>query len=63
MTSTPIKLFALALLSSISTVMSVTSNAPDVELDQIARYRQWTRVTQKLAIAPIIGIDSFSAAG
>ena len=63
MTSTPIKLFALALLSGISTVLSVTSNAPDVELDQIARYRQWTRVTQQLTIAPIIGIDSLSAAG
>ena len=63
MTSTPIKLFTLALLSSISTVLGVTSNAPDVELDQIARYRQWTRVTQQLTIAPIIGIDSLSAAG
>jgi len=63
MTSTPIKLFAVALLSSISTVLGTTSTAPDVELDQIARYRQWTRVTQQLKIAPTIGIDSFSAAG
>jgi hypothetical protein len=63
MTSTPIKLFALALLSSFSTVLGTASNAPDVELDQIARYRQWTRVTQHLTIAPIIGIDSLSAAG
>jgi hypothetical protein len=63
MRSTPIKLFALALLSSFSAILGTTSNAPDFELDQIARYRQWTRVKQQLTIAPIIGIDSLSAAG
>ena len=62
MTSTPIKLLAVALLSTISTVLSATSNAPDAELDQIARYHQWTRVTQKLTIVPT-NIDSFAAAG
>ena len=61
MTSTPIKLLAVALLSSISAFLGTTSNAPDAELDQIARYRQWTRVTQKLAIVPT-NIDSFAAA-
>ena len=61
MTSTPIKLFALALLSSFSTVLGTTSNAPDVELDQIARYRQWIRVTQQLTIAPGIDINSTGA--
>jgi hypothetical protein len=63
MTSTPIKLFAAALLSSIGTVLGTTSTAPDVELDQVARYRQWTRVTQQLTIARTIDTDSFSAAG
>jgi hypothetical protein len=58
MTSTPVKLFAVALLSTISTVLGTTSNPPDVELDQIARYRQWTRVTQKLFIGPGIEISS-----
>jgi hypothetical protein len=63
MRSTPIKFFAVALLSGISTVLGTTSNAPDVELDQIARYRQWTRVNQKLTIARTIDIGSLSAAG
>jgi hypothetical protein len=63
MTSTPVKLLAVALLSTISTVLGTTSNAPDVELEQIARYRQWTRVAQKLTIAGTINIDSFAATG
>jgi hypothetical protein len=62
MTATPIKLFAAALLSSISAVFGTTITAPDVELDQIARYRQWTRVTQKLTIAPGIDINSSTGA-
>ena len=54
---------AVALLSTISTVLATTSNAPNVELDQIAGYRQWTRVTQKLTTVSTINIDSFATTG
>ena len=52
MTKTSLKIITMAALSAIGAVMAITPKAPDAELEQIARHREWTRITPQPVIVP-----------
>jgi hypothetical protein len=52
MTKTSLKLIAIAALSAIAPVLGTTPKAADPELQEIAHYREWTRITPQPVIVP-----------
>lgn len=50
---TTLKVLAMAaMLSPFSTLFVAASDPPDKTLDEIARHRQWTQVTNPFALDP-----------
>ncbi len=46
------KIFAVTMLAAIGTVLGTTPNTPDAELEHIAHYRDWTRITPQFTVVP-----------
>lgn len=51
---TPLKILAMAIMLSPANILLAPGNPPDKTLDEIARHRQWTQVTNPFALDPSI---------
>ena len=49
---TPLKILAMAVALSPAGMLLTPSEPPEKTLDEIARHRQWTRVTNPFALDP-----------